>query len=138
MRLLLDTHILLWGAVEPARLSRVASSLIESPDNEMMFSALSVWEIAIKTGLGRADFRIDAGMLRRGLFDNGYAELAVPGAHAAALAGLPPIHKDPFDRMLVAQAIVEGFTFLTSDPMVAKYPGSISTGLTTALGLPGQ
>jgi PIN domain nuclease of toxin-antitoxin system len=124
MRLLLDTHILLWGAIEPERLSRVASSLIESPDNEMVFSALSIWEIAIKTGLG-ADFRIDAGILRRGLFDNGYAELAVTGAHAAALAGLPPIHKDPFNRMLVAQAIVEGFTLLTSDPTVAEYPGSI-------------
>jgi PIN domain nuclease of toxin-antitoxin system len=116
MRLLLDTHILLWGAVEPERLSRVASSLIESPGNEMVFSALSIWEIAIKTGLGRADLRIDAGILRRGLFDNGYAELAVTGAHAAALAGLPPIHKDPFDRMLVAQAIVEGFTLLERHP----------------------
>jgi PIN domain nuclease of toxin-antitoxin system len=125
MKFLLDTHILLWGAVEPERLSRVASALIESLDNEMVFSAFSLWEIAIKTGLGRADFRIDAGMLRRSLFDNGYSELAVTGAHAAMLAGLPPIHKDPFDRMLVAQAIVEGFTLLTSDPMVAKYPGSI-------------
>jgi PIN domain nuclease of toxin-antitoxin system len=125
MRLLLDTHILLWGALEPERLSRVALSLIESPDNEMVFSALSIWEIAIKTGLGRTDFRIDAGTLRRNLFDNGYAELAVTGAHAAMLAGLPPIHEDPFDRMLVAQTIVEGFTLLTSDPMVAKYPGSI-------------
>jgi PIN domain nuclease of toxin-antitoxin system len=125
MRLLLDTHILLWGAIEPERLSRVASALIESPDNEIVFSALTIWEIAIKTGLGRADFRIDAGMLRRSLFDNGYVELAVTGAHAATLAGLPPIHKDPFDRMLVAQAIVEGFTLLTSDPTLAKYPGSI-------------
>jgi PIN domain nuclease of toxin-antitoxin system len=125
MRLLLDTHILLWGAIEPERLSRVASALIESPDNEIVFSALSIWEIAIKTGLGRADFRIAAGMLRRSLFDNGYVELAVTGAHAATLAGLPPIHKDPFDRMLVAQAIVEGFTLLTSDPTLAKYPGSI-------------
>ena len=125
MRLLLDTHILLWGAIEPERLSRVASALIESPDNEIVFSALSIWEIAIKTGLGRADFRIDAGMLRRSLFDNGYVELAVTGAHAATLAGLPPIDKDPFDRMLVAQAIVEGFTLLTSDPTLAKYPGSI-------------
>ena len=125
MRLLLDTHILLWGAVEPERLSRVASSLIESSDNEAVFSALSLWEIAIKTGRGRADFRIDAGMLRRSLFDNGYAELAVTGAHAAALAGLPPIHRDPFDRMLVAQAIAEGLTLLTSDPTVAKYPGPI-------------
>ena len=125
MRLLLDTHILLWGAIEPERLSRVASALIESPDNEMVFSAFSIWEIAIKTDLGRADFRIDAGMLRRSLFDNGYVELAVTGAHAATLAGLPPIHKDPFDPMLVAQAIVEGFILLRSDPTVAKYPGSI-------------
>ena len=125
MRFLLDTHVLLWGAIEPGRLSRAASVLIESPDNEMVFSALSIWEIAIKTGLGRADFRIDPGMLRRSLFDNDYAELAVTGAHAATLAGLPPIHKDPFDRMLVAQAIVEGFTLLTSDLTVAKYSGSI-------------
>jgi PIN domain nuclease of toxin-antitoxin system len=125
MRVLLDTNVLLWGAIEPEKLSRAASALIENPDNEMVFSALSIWEIAIKTGLGRADLRIDAGMLRRNLSDNGYAELAVTGAHAAALAGLPPIHKDPFDRMLVAQAIVEGFTLLTSDRTVAKYPGSI-------------
>src|ERR1700748_2835078 len=102
MRVLLDTNVLLWGAIEPEKLSRAASALIESPDNDMVFSALSIWEIAIKAGLGRADFRIDAGMLRRNLSDNGYAELAVTGAHAAALAGLPPIHKDPFDRMLVA------------------------------------
>jgi len=125
MRLLLDTHILLWGAIEPERLSRAASALIESPDNEMVFSALSIWEVAIKTGLGRADFRIDAGILRRGLFDNNYAELAVTGAHAAALAGLPAIHKDPFDRMLIAQAAVEGLILLTSDETIAKYPGPI-------------
>jgi PIN domain nuclease of toxin-antitoxin system len=125
MRLLLDTHILLWGAIEPEKLSRAASSLIESPDNEMVFSALSIWEIAIKTGLSRGDFRIDAGILRRGLFDNGYAELAVTGAHAAALGSLPLIHRDPFDRMLVAQAAVEGLTLLTSDRTVAKYPGPI-------------
>jgi len=125
MRLLLDTHILLWGAFEPERLSRAASSLIESPDNEISFSALSLWEIAIKTSRGRADFRVDAGVLRRGLFDNGYAEIAVTGAHAAALASLPPIHKDPFDRMLVAQAMIEGLTLLTADPAIAKYPGPV-------------
>jgi PIN domain nuclease of toxin-antitoxin system len=125
MRLLLDTHILLWGAFEPQRLSRAASSLIESPDNEISFSALSLWEIAIKTSRGRADFRVDAGVLRRGLFDNGYAEIAVTGAHAAALASLPPIHKDPFDRMLVAQAMIEGLTLLTADPAIAKYRGPV-------------
>ncbi len=125
MRLLLDTHIVLWGAVEPERLSKSASSLIEDPENEIAFSAVSLWEVAIKTGRGRADFRIDPGLLRRNLFDNGYSELAVTGAHAAALVSLPPLHKDPFDRMLVAQATVEGVTLLTADPAVAKYPGPI-------------
>jgi PIN domain nuclease of toxin-antitoxin system len=88
-------------------------------------SSVSLWEVAIKAGRGRADLRIDVSLLRRSLFDNGYAEVAVTGAHAAALAGLPPIHKDPFDRMLVAQAIVEGLTLVTSDPTVAKYPAPI-------------
>jgi PIN domain nuclease of toxin-antitoxin system len=125
MRFLLDTHILLWGAIEPERLSSAARSLIENSDNQIVFSSVSLWEIAIKASRGRADFQIDAGVLRRGLFDNGYAELAVTGAHAAGLAGLPSIHRDPFDRMLVAQAAVEGFTLLTSDRTVAKYPGPI-------------
>jgi PIN domain nuclease of toxin-antitoxin system len=125
MRFLLDTHILLWGAIEPERLSSAASALIESPDNDIVFSSVSLWEIAIKTGRGRAAFRVDAGALRRSLFDNGYAELPVTGAHAAGLGSLPPIHRDPFDRMLVAQAAVEGLTLLTSDGTVAKYPGPI-------------
>jgi PIN domain nuclease of toxin-antitoxin system len=125
MRLLLDTHILLWGAVEPERLSDVANSLIENPDNEIVFSIVGLWGIAIKTGRGRADSRVDAGWLRRNLPDNAYVELAVTGAHAAALASLPPIHRDPFDRMLVAQAAVGGLTLLTSDKTVAKYPGPI-------------
>ena len=99
--------------------------MIGEPDNELTFSSVRLWEVAIKTGRNRADFRIDVSSLRRSLFDNGYAELAVTGAHAAALAGLPPIHEDPLDRMLVAQAIVEGLTLLTSDPTVAKYPGPI-------------
>ena len=125
MRLLLDTHIVLWGAVEPERLPKSASSLVEDPENEIAFSAVSVWEVAIKTARGRADFRIDPAVLRRNLFDNGYSELAVTGAHAAALLSLPPLHKDPFDRMLVAQAIVEGVTLVTGDPAVARYPGPI-------------
>ena len=125
MRLLLDTHILLWAAGEPERLSETAVSLIEDENNELVFSAVSLWEIAIKTGRGRNDFRIDAGMLRRRLFENGYAELAMTGAHAAALNGLPPLHKDPFDRMLAAQAMIEGMTLLTADPIVARYPGAV-------------
>ncbi len=125
MRLLLDTHILLWTISQSRRLSPAARSLIGDPDHEVVFSAVSLWEIAIKTGRGRDTFRVDAGSLRRNLFDNGYAELPMTGAHAAAMAGLPPIHKDPFDRMLVAQARVEGLTLVTSDPAVANYPGPI-------------
>jgi PIN domain nuclease of toxin-antitoxin system len=90
-----------------------------------MFSAASLWEVAIKSGLGRDDFRVDARLLRRGLLDNGYDELAITGEHAVAVANLPPIHKDPFDRMLAAQSAVEGILLLTADPVVAQYPGPV-------------
>jgi len=125
MRLLLDTHILIWGAVEPERLSRAARALIEDLDNDLAFSAVSLWEAAIKAALRGADFEIDVGELRRNLFDNGYSEIAATGAHAAALANLPLIPKDPFDRMLVAQAMIEGLTLITRDPVVAQYPGPV-------------
>ena len=118
-------HILVWGAVEPERLSRAARALIEDEHNDLLFSAVSLWEIAIKAGPRRPDFQIDVGELRRNLFDNGYSEIAATGAHAVALANLPLIHKDPFDRMLVAQAMAEGLTLITRDPVVAKYPGPV-------------
>lgn len=125
MKLLLDTHLLLWAAGEPDRLSANARVLIETPENELFFSAASLWEIAIKRGLGRGDFQADARLLRRGLLDNGYGELPIGSEHAIAIDGLPPIHKDPFDRMLVAQAMVEGITLLTTDSFVAQYPGPV-------------
>lgn len=93
MKLLLDTHLLLWSA--------------------------------IKSTLGRDDFRVDVRLLRRGLRDNGYVELPVTGEHVAALAALPPMHKDPFDHLLVAQALAEGITPLTADATVAQYAGPI-------------
>ncbi len=125
MRLLLDTHILLWTIAESRRLSAEARALIGDAGSDMIFSVVSLWEVAIKTGRGRDDFQIDVGSLRRQLLDNGYAELAVAGAHVVALAALPPLHKDPFDRMLVAQAMAEGVTLLTADPAVARYPGPV-------------
>jgi len=125
MKLLLDTHLLLWAAGEPARLSRKTRTMIDDPDNELLFSAASLWEVAIKRGLGRADFRIDARLLRRGLLDNGYSELPISSDHVVATESLPGIHKDPFDRILVAQATVEGITLLTVDPLVSQYPGPI-------------
>ncbi|MCY4535675.1 MAG: type II toxin-antitoxin system VapC family toxin [Bryobacterales bacterium] len=125
MRFLLDTHILLWAAGMPERLSDEVRDLIEDPGTELVFSAASVWEVAIKSSLGRKDFRADPSLLRRGLLENGYVELAVTGAHAARVGVLPPIHRDPFDRLLVTQALVEGITLLTSDSIVARYPGPI-------------
>jgi len=125
MKLLLDTHLLLWAAGQPARLPRRARALIEDPENELFFSAASLWEIAIKRGLGRQDFKVDARLLRRGLLDNGYGELPITSEHAVNTDQLPELHKDPFDRILIAQANVEGITLLTDDRRVAAYPGPV-------------
>lgn len=125
MKLLLDTHLLLWAAGEPERLPAKARELIEDMGNELLFSAASLWEVAIMRGLGRVDFQADARLLRRGLLDNGYSELPILSDHVVAIESLPPIHKDPFDRVLVAQATVEGITLLTLDPVLAQYPGPI-------------
>jgi PIN domain nuclease of toxin-antitoxin system len=125
MKLLLDTHLLLWAAGRPNRLPATARKLIAAPSNELLFSAASIWEVAIKRGLGRSDFQADPRLLRRGLLDNGYVELPILSDHVVALDSLPPIHKDPFDRLLVAQATVEGITLLTTDTTVAQYPGPI-------------
>ena len=121
MRLLLDTHLLLWAAGPSPRLPVEARLLIDDPDNELVFSVVTLWEVAIKSARGRDDFQVDARLLRRTLLNNGYEELPVTGEHAVAIASLPPLHKDPFDRILVAQSVVEGITLLTSDPLVAQY-----------------
>ena len=125
MNLLLDTHLLLWAAATPERLSANARTQIEAPENKLFFSAASLWEIAIKHGLGRTDFQVDARVLRRGLLDNGYSELPITSEHAVAINTLPLIHKDPFDRILIAQAMVEGIILLTADALVAQYPGPV-------------
>jgi len=125
MKLLLDTHLLLWAAGEADKLPPAALAAIEDADNDLLFSAASLWEVAIKCGLGRTDFTVDPRLLRRGLMDNGYTELPVTGEHAVAMDGLPPIHKDPFDRLLIAQSIVEGITLLTVDEMLARYPAPV-------------
>jgi PIN domain nuclease of toxin-antitoxin system len=130
MKLLLDTHLLLWTAVASAEvrsigsLSDEARGLIEDEENELMFSAASVWEVAIKNGLCRPDFKVDPHLFRRALLDNGYIELVISSAHTAAVGNLPDHHKDPFDRLLIAQATVEGITLLTNDETVAKFAAS--------------
>lgn len=125
MKLLLDTHLLLWAAGMPKRLSKAARHLIDHPDHVLHFSAASLWEISIKRSLGRADFSVDPRLLRRGLLDNGYAEIAITSEHAIMVDALPPLHKDPFDRILIAQAITEGALLLTSDEHIGRYEGPI-------------
>ena len=125
MSLLLDTHVLLWAAGEPERLPRSTQEMLEDPAVAVTFSAASIWEVAIKNGLGRADFSVDPRVLRRGLLEHGYVELPVTGAHAAAVDVLRDIHRDPFDRLLIAQAHAEGLTLLTADSVIGRYPGPI-------------
>ncbi len=125
MKLLLDTQLLLWAAGQPERLSASARRSVSNQKNELFFSAASLWEITIKKSLGREDFRVDPRVLRRGLLDNGYTELPVTGEHAVSIDALPDLHKDPFDRILLAHAFTEGITLLTADAQLARYPGPV-------------
>ena len=125
MNLLLDTHLLLWTALRTRRVPGQARLLIDDPENQLFFSVVNIWEIAIKRGLGRDDFSVEPALLRRGLLDNDFRELTIVSDHAVASGLLPLIHRDPFDRLLIAQAAVEGMTLLTADPIVARYPGPI-------------
>ncbi len=121
MRLLVDTHLLLWAAASSRRLPRGARALIEDPANEVYYSAANIWEIAIKSALRRKDFRVDVPALLAALPRMGFVELAVTGAHAARVVQLANIHRDPFDRLLVAQSVVEPLTLLTNDRLLARY-----------------
>jgi len=125
VKLLLDTHLALWAFDGAGKLSNAAVSLIDNRENDLFFSALSIWETAIKSALQKKDFNVDARALRRGLLDNGYNEIPITSEHAIVVQSLPLIHKDPFDRLLIAQAAVEGILLLTSDRKIAKYPGPI-------------
>lgn len=120
-RLLPDTQILLWAADEPGRLSRSAAELLEDGSNQVYFSLVSVWETSIKFALGRADFTMPPRVLRESLLRFGFLELGIGSEHVMAVAGLPQIHRDPFDRLLVAQAKVEGLTLMTTDKKLAQY-----------------
>jgi len=125
MTYLFDTHLLLWAAGSPGRLPEKARAILLDERASVLFSAASIWEVAIKAGLGREDFKVDARVLRRGLLENGYEELPITSRHAAEIASLPDIHRDPFDRILIVQAMVEGLQLVTSDAIIARYPGPI-------------
>ncbi|MGZ8135831.1 MAG: type II toxin-antitoxin system VapC family toxin [Methylococcaceae bacterium] len=121
MNFLLDTHILLWAASEPEKLSVKMQALITNADNQLFFSPANFWEISIKNHLGRPDFQVNSRQLWRQLLLNGYQELPIVSEHTIAIDSLPAIHKDPFDRLLLAQAKVEKFHLLTMDNIIIQY-----------------
>jgi len=125
VKFLLDTHVVIWAAINPSRIPTLSRELIFNPLNNIFFSTVNIWEATIKYGLGKKVFPVEPHTLRRGLLEHNYAEIAITSAHALAVGALPPIHRDPFDRILIAQAITEGITLLTADAVVAKYPGPI-------------
>ena len=122
MRLLLDTHVLLWALVTPQRLPADAADALEAQENTIFFSAVNIWEIAIKRALDRTDFTAEPDRIRSVALDTNFTELPVSGLHALRVRHLPPLHRDPFDRLLVAQAQAEPLVLMTNDPMVARYP----------------
>ena len=123
MKLLIDTHLLLWAADD--KLPKKAIPYFTDDGNNLYFSSASIWEIIIKKSLNRPDFQVDPVALYMGLLDNGYMELYITSRHTFPVAILPSIHKDPFDRILIAQASVEGMSLLTSDKNISNYSNVI-------------
>jgi len=127
VKVLLDTLIVLWAAGQPEKLTESARTVLTTPENSLFFSAASIWEIVIKRGLGREDFKVDPRGLRKMLILHGYNEVPVTAEHALTLEALPLLHKDPFDRLLLAQARTEGMVLLTCDAAVSQYQESVLT-----------
>jgi PIN domain nuclease of toxin-antitoxin system len=125
MKVLPDTHILMWFADDAPRLTNEMRNLLEDDESDVFFSAASLWELTIKRALRRDGFNVEPRLLHRALLANGFKEVAVNTQHAFVLETLPLIHKDPFDRILIAQATCEGMLLLTSDETVARYQGPI-------------
>ena len=125
MRLLLDTHLLVWAMGSPQRLPAGLAPMLEDPAHTPVFSVVSLWELVIKQALGRPDFSVQPALLRRALLDEGWQELPIEAHHALAVAGLPSLHRDPFDRLLLAQASVEGLLLITADQQLVQYPAPV-------------
>ena len=125
MQLLLDTHLLLWAVDEHERLDAALIQMLEDPLNTPVFSVVSLWELVIKRRLDRPDFRVEPSLLRQALLEVGWRELPVEAHHALAVGQLPALHRDPFDRLLLAQAQADGLLLITSDRQLAQYPGPV-------------
>ena len=132
MRVLTDTHVLLWALLRPTRLDAVCRDVLESPEHQIFFSAVNIWEIAIKRALDRPDFDVEPDAVHRAALETGFRELPISAVHAAAVRQLPPHHCDPFDRLLIAQAKIEPLLLMTDDPLIGLYPvprlGAIAAG----------
>ena len=122
MRLLLDTHLLVWAMGEPERLPAGCAAMLEDPSNSLVFSVASLWELVIKQALGRPDFNLEPSLLRQALLSGGWQQLPIEASHVLAVSQLPPLHRDPFDRLLLAQAQVDGLLLLTADSQLSLYP----------------
>ncbi|NEV64619.1 type II toxin-antitoxin system VapC family toxin [Thiorhodococcus minor] len=120
MRVLTDTHILLWALLQPERLDEACREALESPEHRVFFSAVNIWEIAMKRTLDRPDFDVDPEAVHRAALETGFHELPMSALHAAAVRDLPAHHRDPFDRLLIAQARTE--LLMTDDPLIGRYP----------------
>jgi PIN domain nuclease of toxin-antitoxin system len=125
MHLLLDTHLLVWAMGSPQRLPAGLAQMLEDPRHTPVFSVASLWELVIKQSLGRPDFLVQPAVLRRALLEGGWQELPIEARHALAVAQLPPLHRDPFDRLLLAQATADGLLLITADNQLATYPGPV-------------
>jgi PIN domain nuclease of toxin-antitoxin system len=121
MRVLTDTHILLWSLLRPARLDAACRDVLESPEHQIFFSAVNIWEIAIKRALDRPDFDVEPDAVYRAALETGFRELPISAFHAAAVRHLPPHHRDPFDRLLIVQARTEPLLLMTDDPLISLY-----------------
>ena len=121
MNFLLDTHILIWAAISPHKISSELASLLSGTSNHLYFSSASIWEISIKESLGKKDFKVSSKKLHGGLTENGYKEIKVSALHAMEVIKLPFIHRDPFDRILVATAIWENMPLLTNNSPLSAY-----------------
>ena len=125
MQLLLDTHLLVWAMGEPERLAPALVRLLEDPMNTPVFSVASLWELVLKRGLDRPDFRLEPPLLRQALLEAGWRELPVEAHHVLVVGQLPALHRDPFDRLLLAQAQADGLLLITADQQLAQYPGPV-------------
>lgn len=122
MKLLLDTHVLLWFFIFPEKLSLKARSAVEDSRNELFFSPVSLFEISVKRMKDNPEFQVDVDWLHREIVTHGFTELPLLTAHSLRVLQLPSVHKDPFDRLLLAQALVENLLLLTADSLLLQYP----------------